>query len=228
MTHLVLVRHGETAWNHDGRLQGQTDVPLSEFGRAQAARLRERLRDEPFAAAYSSDLSRCWETATTVVADRDVPLRPMVGLREVHLGAWQGRSWDELRAAEPAAVAWVEADLANRAPPGGETRRELQARVVGAIKEIAAAHPDEQVLVVSHGGALRAFLCWVLDADLLASRRIELDNAGVCRVDLRGDSRTLVGWNDVSHLAGLVHPAASSPGVERPPSGVPPTRRRPL
>jgi probable phosphoglycerate mutase len=92
VTHLVLVRHGETAWNHDGRLQGQTDVPLSEFGRAQAARLRERLRDEPFAAAYSSDLSRCWETATTVVADRDVPLRPMVGLREVHLGAWQGRS----------------------------------------------------------------------------------------------------------------------------------------
>jgi probable phosphoglycerate mutase len=214
MTHLVLVRHGETAWNHDRRLQGQIDVALSDFGRAQAARLRDRLRREPFAAAYSSDLSRCWETATTVLVGRDVPLRPMVGLREVHLGAWQGRSWDELRAVDPAAVAWVEADLANRAPPGGETRRELQARVVRAIEEIAAAHPDDQVLVVSHGGALRAFLCWVLDADLLASRRIELDNTGVCRVHLRGDSRMLVAWNDVSHLAGLVDPAAGGPRAE--------------
>ena len=80
--------------------------------------------------------------------------------------------------------------------------------------EIIARHPSERVLVVSHGGALRAFLCWLLSADLLATRRIELDNCGICRVDFHSDRPMLLGWNDVGHLAGLVDPAAGQPGVE--------------
>jgi 2,3-bisphosphoglycerate-dependent phosphoglycerate mutase len=214
VTRLLIARHGQTAWNHEGRLQGQTDVELSPFGREQARRLGERLAMEQIDAAYSSDLTRCWETATIALNGRAVGLVPDPRLREVNLGAWQGRTWMELRAERPDEVRWVDQDVVNRAPPGGETRAELQARVAESMSAVAARHPDEQVFVVSHGGALRAFLCGVLLADLRASRRIELDNCGLVIVDLGGENPLLVTWNDLSHLRGLVDPAAAHPAVE--------------
>ena len=214
MTRLLLVRHGETTWNHEGRLQGQTDVELSDFGREQARRLGARLAGEPLQAAYASDLKRCWETATIALAGRGLALQPDPGLREVHLGSWQGRTWPELRAQLPEETAWVEADLVNRAPPGGESRLQLQQRIVGAVEAIAARHPDGLVLVVSHGGALRAFLCWVMLADLRASRRIEADNCGLGVVDLGPSGPRLVTWNDTEHLKGLLDPSTGSPRVE--------------
>jgi broad specificity phosphatase PhoE len=214
LTRLLLARHGQTAWNHEGRLQGQTDIELSNFGREQARRLGQRLAGEQIDAAYSSDLSRCWETATIALGERAVGLTADAGLREVNLGEWQGRTWTELRAERSGEVDWVDEDLVSRGPPGGESRAQLQARVTAAITAIVARHPDEQVFVVSHGGALRAFLCWVLLADLRATRRIELDNCGLTVVDFhRGQSR-LVGWNAVGHLHGLVDPVAALPTVE--------------
>jgi broad specificity phosphatase PhoE len=210
----LIARHGQTAWNHEGRLQGQTDVELSAFGREQARRLGDRLAAEQIDAAYASDLGRCWETATIALNGRDVELAPDPGLREVNLGAWQGLRWDQLRAERPDEVAWVDQDVGNHAPPGGETRAELQARVVASLTAIAARHADQRVFVVSHGGALRAYLCWLLLADLRATRRIELDNCGLIVVELHGERTLLVTWNDVSHLHGLVDPAAAHPAVE--------------
>ena len=214
MTRLLLVRHGETTWNHEGRLQGQTDVPLSDLGREQARRLRARLAREQVDVASSSDLSRCWETAELALEGLGLPLHPDWALREVHLGRWQGRTWPELRAEVPAEVAWVEADLVNRGPPGGESRAQLQARVVAAVLGIAEEHPQGRVLVISHGGALRAFICWVLAADLQSVRRIQADNCGMSVVDVRGDASRLVSWNDTSHLVGLVDPKSGMAGVE--------------
>src|SRR5207244_2230511 len=107
VTRLLVVRHGETTWNHEWRLQGQTDVELSDFGRAQARRLADRLKHEPIVVAYSSDLKRCWETATIALSGRDVPLHPDRRLREVHLGEWQGQTADEVRARRPEEVDWV-------------------------------------------------------------------------------------------------------------------------
>jgi broad specificity phosphatase PhoE len=211
---LLIARHGQTAWNHEARLQGQTDVPLSDFGREQARRLGERLASEQIDSAYTSDLGRCWNTAEIALAGRDVALTPVPGLREVNLGAWQGRTRAELRAENAADVAWVDEDIENRAPPGGESRAQLQRRVVAAFAEIVARHADGQLFVVSHGGALRAYLCWLLLADLRAGRRIELDNCGLTVLELDRDRPMLLRWNDTCHLAGLLDPTARQPGVE--------------
>jgi broad specificity phosphatase PhoE len=203
----LLARHGETTWNAEQRVQGQTDAPLSELGRRQAQRLGARLAGEPIAAAYASDLSRAWDTARIALAGRDVPLHPCPGLREINLGRWQGLTGAEIDRRWPGqSERFWDADP-DLAPDGGETRRELQARVVASIETIVARHVNELVLVVSHGGALRAFACWILDADLAVSRRLEVDNCGLSVVQLRPARPMLVGWNDVTHLDGLVHPA---------------------
>jgi broad specificity phosphatase PhoE len=213
-TRLICVRHGETAWNHDLRLQGQTDTELSGFGREQARRLAERLAGEEIAAVYSSDLRRCVETAEIALGGRGIRPTLMPELREVHLGEWQGHTTDELRQLVPAELERVWANPVDEAPRGGETRRELQRRVVAAVTSIADRHPDQSVLVVSHGGALRALACWVLIADLRAVRRLELDNCGLSRVDVERGQPTLLRWNDVGHLEGLRDPRTADPRVE--------------
>lgn len=203
MTRLLLVRHGETDWNAEHRWQGHTDTALSDLGRRQAALLRERLAVEPLVAAYASDLSRAWDTATIALAGRDVPLHARVGLREINLGEWQGLTTSEIRQRWPGQLEmfWG-ADGAAR-PIGGETRSEMQSRVAEAVEEIAAAHPDGQVLIVSHGGALRGVACWALGAPTSSSNRLEVDNCALSILELRDDRPLLVRWNDASHLAGL-------------------------
>ena len=207
MTRLLLVRHGETEWNAAHRWQGHTDTPLSQLGRRQAELLRERLAREPLVAAYASDLSRAWDTATTALAGRDVPLTPRPALREIYLGDWQGLTTPEIEQRWPGQLArYFNAD-ADARPGGGETRQEMQARIAGAVQEIAAAHPEGQVLIVSHGGALRGLACWALDAPTSSSGRFEVDNCALSILELRPDRPLLVRWNDTSHLAGLASEA---------------------
>jgi broad specificity phosphatase PhoE len=206
LTRLQLVRHGETVWNHEGRYQGQTDVPLSDTGRAQARLLGARLADEPFAAAYASDLARCRETAEIVLADRDLPLTCLPALREVHLGEWEGLTEADLRRTRSEELAGVRADPAGYAPPGGENRLELQERMVGALEGVVARHADGQLLVVSHGGALRAFVAWVLQADLRANWRLQLDNCAISVVDWGAGGPLLIRWNDTAHLTATTGP----------------------
>jgi broad specificity phosphatase PhoE len=213
-TRLICVRHGETSWNHDLRLQGQTDIELSDFGREQARRLGARLAGDDLAAVYSSDLRRCVETARIALAGRQLEPILMPELREINLGEWQGHTTDELRRLVPDELARVWGNPVDEAPRGGETRRELQTRVVAAITTIAARHPDERVLVVSHGGALRALACWVLLSDLRAVRRLDLDNCALSRVDVEAGQPTMRRWNDVCHLDGLVEPRTGDPRVE--------------
>ena len=214
MSRLILVRHGETAWNHDLRLQGQTDTELSDFGREQARRLAGRLAGEEIAAAYSSDLRRCAETAEIVLQGRGVRPTLLPALREVSLGDWEGHTVAELRERMPAELERVWANPLDEAPRGGESRRQLQQRMVEAISAIAGDHVDDTVLVVSHGGALRALACWALMADLRAVRRIELDNCSVSSLELAGGEPRLHGWNDIGHLAGLMDPRTGDPTVE--------------
>ncbi len=200
MARIWLVRHGETDWNRSGLLQGQTDTTLSETGRAQARALGIRLADQAFNAVYSSDLVRCVETATIVVGDRKIPVQTDPELREVHLGRWQGLSFQQARQQWPEEYARVDADPLSHAPAGGENRRELRDRMVRAARRIAGKHSGEDVLVVSHGGAMRALLTWVVMADLRASRLIEIDNTGICRFDFYDFGPVLIGWNDVNHI----------------------------
>ena len=140
MTTLLLVRHGETDWNADGRLQGQTDRPLTDFGRRQAQQLAEQLADEELEAIYSSDLSRARETAAIVGGRLGLAVALDPALREKDWGTWEG-----LTAVERDRVEFV-----------GESTEAHQERILGALRRIAERHPgDGRVLVVTHGGSMR-------------------------------------------------------------------------
>lgn len=150
MTTLLLVRHGETDWNADGRLQGQTDRPLSEYGRRQARQLAEELAGEEFDAIYASDLSRARETAEIVGARLGLPVALDSDLREKDWGTWEG-----LTPVERDRVEFV-----------GESTEAHQERMLRALRRISERHPDGGVLVVTHGGSMRrvqtAALGWAL------------------------------------------------------------------
>ena len=140
MTALLLVRHGETDWNADGRLQGHTDRPLSDFGRRQARQLAEELAEEKLDAIYASDLSRARETAEIVGVRLGLGVVIDPGLREKDWGTWEG-----LTAVERDRVEFV-----------GESTQAHQERILGALRRIAERHPrDCRVLVVTHGGSMR-------------------------------------------------------------------------
>ncbi len=150
-TSIVLVRHGETDWNRDRRVQGHADEPLNEEGRAQARALAGTLADEGFDAVYASDLSRAHETAQIVASLCDLAeVMTLPALRERHFGSWEGLTDVEILQRFP------EARDAHRGD--GEGAEEMAGRVIDALRRIARSHPGGRVLVVSHGGPLRAVL----------------------------------------------------------------------
>jgi alpha-ribazole phosphatase len=159
VTRLWLVRHGQTAWNLEGRYQGQADPPLNPTGWEQAQALRGQLAGQRFEAVYSSDLQRALTTARVLADSLGLPVRAEPGLREIRLGEWEGllQSEIETRYAE----AWLSrrADPVRARAPGGESAEEVAERVWAAADQIAARHPGGHVLVVSHGLALAALVC---------------------------------------------------------------------
>ena len=145
MTTILLARHGETDWNRERRWQGWADPPLNDTGRAQARELADRLRDTPFDAVYSSDLRRAHETAEIVAAPHGVPVVADERLREVDIGSWSGLLHSEVEERYPDGVR-----------PDGETREEHAARVISAVEEIARENLGRRILIVTHGGSIRA------------------------------------------------------------------------
>jgi broad specificity phosphatase PhoE len=154
VTTLLLARHGESDWNAQKRWQGHADRPLTARGKQQATALAERLDAFPLAAIYSSDLRRAQETAAAVASRRGLEVTCRADLREVDVGSWSGRSRDELEATAPEEVArWLDGE---KGWEGGESYEQMAERIVAAMSQIAAAHPGEHVLVVTHGGCVRA------------------------------------------------------------------------
>lgn len=150
MTTFLLVRHGQTDWNLERRVQGHADRPLNETGRAQAHALADELDGTTIDAVYSSDLARALETARILGRRLGLPVAVTPDLREKHFGTWEGLTDQEVLSRFP---------HAREGPWGdGETTDEMTERVVAGLRRIAAAHPGGQVLVVAHGGPLRALL----------------------------------------------------------------------
>ena len=150
MTTILLVRHGETDWNLQRRVQGHSDTPLNDNGRAQALALADTLDDVELDAVYASDLARAFETARIVAERRGLPVTSVPGLRERNFGTWEGLTDTEIFERYPAAKngSWGDA----------ETQDEMRERVLAALHEIAAVHPGGRVLVVTHGGPVRRLL----------------------------------------------------------------------
>jgi alpha-ribazole phosphatase len=156
MTTLLLIRHGQTDWNLEGRYTGQSDVPLNETGREQARALAALLEAEsvPPDAIYASDLERARETAAIVAARFGLPVHSDGRLREVNQGEWEGMYFPDIVARYAQEFAEREVDPLNVAPPGGETVGQVQARVRAAVADIAARHPTQRVAIVAHGMVL--------------------------------------------------------------------------
>ncbi|MGH3045242.1 MAG: histidine phosphatase family protein [Gaiellaceae bacterium] len=171
MTTVYLARHGQSDWNAEGRWQGNADRPLTDLGRQQAEELAERLASVPLDAVYSSDLRRARETAESVAARQGLEVQARTELREVDVGSWSGLSRPEVEERFPAAFArWLDG---GHGWDDGESYEAMTDRVVAAVLEIASAHPDGTVLVVAHGGPIRALHAVALGLDIAEHRRLK-------------------------------------------------------
>lgn len=213
-TTLLLLRHGETEWNLSGRWQGQAaDTQLTELGREQARIVAGRLRSYPISAIYSSDLARALETAQIV--GELLGVAPLVepALRESDIGAWTGLTWDEITVRFPDDVAAMFAGQEVRRG-GGESYGELQARLAAAAEAIAARHPGQTVLLVSHGAAMRSLVAHALDASLAQMHRIAIGgNTALSVVQMRHGHLRLVSYNDTAHLDNGLFQEANAEGA---------------
>ncbi len=202
-TRIILIRHGETAWNRETRIQGHTDIPLSPLGVVQAARLAEALADEVLAAIYASDLSRARQTAEAVAAAQRLAVRLDPDLRERAFGRFEGLSWQEIDQNHPEdAARWRKREPAF-AVGGGESLDAFSTRCLAAVARSATAHPGQSIAVVAHGGVLDCLYRAATRVALDAPRSWQLGNATINRLLWTTDGFTLIGWNDDRHLAGL-------------------------
>jgi 2,3-bisphosphoglycerate-dependent phosphoglycerate mutase len=202
LTRLCLIRHGETAWNAQRRIQGQIDIELNAEGLRQANAAGDYLRDEQFSALYASDLARAWTTAQRIGRVAGLPLRAAPELRERKYGVFEGLTYDEAGRKHPEWFARMESRDPDFAfPEGGESLRQLYERVVDCLRAIAAAHVGETVAVVTHGGVLDIANRFVRNNDLSAPRDFHVPNAGLNWLHVVGGEWRIEAWGVTAHLA---------------------------
>ncbi len=209
---LLAIRHGETTWNVDTRIQGQLDVGLNDTGRWQAGRLAKALTGEPISAIYASDLGRAYDTALSISRATGAALSADEGLRERHFGEFQGKTFAEIEAELPEqAMRWRRRDP-GFAPAGGESLLQLRARVVSTAAKLAARHLGELIVLVGHGGVMDVLYRAATRIELQAPRTWALGNASINRLLWTSEGFTLVGWSDSQHLED-----ATGPGLKKGP-----------
>ena len=201
-TRIIAIRHGETAWNVDTRIQGHLDIPLNDTGLWQARQLARALADEPVAAIYTSDLQRARATAQAVADTTGAPLTPEPDLRERSFGHFQGRTFAQIEAELPdQAMRWRKRDPEFIPGGGGESLTMLRSRIEHTVNELASQHPNEQIVLVAHGGVLDVLYRLATKLDLQAPRTWQLTNAAINRLLWTPDNGlALVGWADTEHL----------------------------
>lgn len=203
-TELIVIRHGQTEWNHQGRIQGHLHGELSALGHCQVEALANRLAHTTFAALYSSDLHRAVQTAEAIARKSGHPIQTDARLREKDYGDFEGLTMAEVRERYPEESARMASDE-DFVIPGGESRRQTSRRVVECIEEIAARHTGRRVLVVAHGGVLSSLFQHVLGITLASPRRFSLYNASMNTMFRVAQGWRLGTWGDIAHLDGLTN-----------------------
>ena len=205
MPRYVLIRHGESVWNGERRIQGNQDPVLSDRGWRQADLLAAGLTGrlpKSVAAIYTSPLRRAAETAERIAGAFELPIVPEPDFREMCLGRWEGMTVAEIQAAFPGTYERWLADPLTHPAPGGEKLEAFFARVVGAFARMRESRPEAEGILVSHGGVVKALLCHVLGLDMRALFRIKQDNTAVNQIELDRDVRRVLLVNDTCHLTG--------------------------
>jgi phosphoserine phosphatase len=198
---IIFVRHGQTDWNAEDRMQGQLDAKLSQLGLRQAAIVSNALAGLRIDAIYSSDLSRAMVTAHAIAEPYGIMIETSELLREVNLGAWQGLTLQEIQERFPSEYAAYRSDAVANRPPGAERIESVIARVSAFLEKVTVDCAQETIVVVAHGGTIRGALCWALDSGPLLYRRIKLANAGITSIEvIAGDTPTVTRVNDTCHL----------------------------
>jgi probable phosphoglycerate mutase len=200
-TRIIAIRHGETAWNVDARIQGQLDIQLNATGRWQAGRVGSALAAEDIAAVYSSDLGRAHETARAIGERTGIPVIAHQGLRERHFGMFEGKTFDEIHTVWPEhAQNWRKRIPEWEPPQGGESLLQLRERVQRTVQDLAARHRGEQIVVVAHGGVLDTLYRIATGQEVNSPRTWQLPNGAINRLLWTPEGFTLVGWSDTQHL----------------------------
>ena len=202
-TRIILIRHGETDWNVQGRIQGHLQIPLNRRGRAQAEALAVHLQGAGFDAVYSSDMLRALQTAQAVVRRSGHQIREDERLREWDLGVLAGLRRSQAEHDQPRA-ARIRRDYRVDEPiPDGESIRQRFERVIGAVSDIAARHRGGAALVVSHGGPLGDCYRRAMGKGIEERMKIDLFNASINRVQINGRDWKLESWAQIDHLASI-------------------------
>jgi len=199
-TRIIAIRHGETAWNVNTRIQGQLDIELNDKGRWQIQRLAMALAHEPISAIYCSHLLRARDTAHSISRATGRTLQTNAGLCERGFGVFEGKTFAEIEAAWPEqALRWRKRDPL-WAPEGGESLIDLRERITRTASELAARHLGEQIVLVAHGGVMDVLYRAATGQELQAPRTWDLGNAAINRLLWTPNGFTLVGWSDTRHL----------------------------
>ena len=200
LTRICLVRHGETPWNTERRLQGHLDVPLNPVGQAQARATGEALRKVAFDACYSSDLRRAQHTAQAITTHHGKALRISTELRERHYGIFQGLTHSEAESSHPNEYArFITREPAFALPDGGESLLDLSARIARFLNALLDIHCGQTVLVVTHGGVLDIAHRLANELPLEPPRSIGIPNAGINWLH-HGGTWQIERWGDTRHL----------------------------
>ncbi len=241
MAGIYIVRHGETEWNAEGRIQGHTDIGLSDRGREQARATARRLAEVPFAVAYSSDMSRTRDTARIILGERDTSLHSVPELREYHKGVFEGLTVQQYRQRYPEQYRASLVNDPDFAPTGGETIRQSTARLTEFVaglgltpgsgpgsasrsasrsasesgsdsasasasesaSKLEGLRPEDDVLIVGHGGSLRSCIVALLQLPLEANWKFVMQNCALSVIHTYPNNAVLHLYNDTSHLNGL-------------------------
>jgi probable phosphoglycerate mutase len=195
---IILIRHGETEWNMQGRLQGHHDSRLTAVGIAQAKKLAQRLKRERFSALYSSDLGRALETAHAIAHLTDHAVIADARLREKNLGILEGLTWAESRRQHPDVVAELDQSPHDYIVPGGESASQMLGRMLTFLDDLAERHPDDRVAAVTHGAMLSALFRHILGIPVGYPRRFHILNTSIHELAKENG----VWW---VHLLGDVH-----------------------
>ena len=203
-TRLCIVRHGETAWNAEHRVQGQLDVPLNSIGQAQAQAAAKVLAREKFDAIYSSDLSRALQTAQPTATLFSLKVLAEKDLRERHYGIFERLTYAEVKTRYPEDYARFEARDPEYAFRTGESLKDFSARSIAVISRIADQNKDQRILVFTHGGVLDKLYRFVTGLPLSAPRDFGIPNAGLNRIELTPAGWQIRAWAEVAHLDGAL------------------------
>lgn len=197
---LLLVRHGQTPWNADGRFQGQSDTGLTDLGLEQARQVARALASLQISAIYSSPLPRALRTAQEISDALSLDIIPMDGLKEINLGELEGITGPVMRDKYRGVFDTWQVNPGRVSFPGGESLRQLQARAWRAVQRIEKDHPNEMVVAVSHNFAINAIVSRFVGLPLSRFHRIRVDLGSITTLEANDEARYLVQFNDRCHL----------------------------